>query len=68
MKDALNAVKHIYSVWFLLLISLSWIIRYEQTNILILITSIISIIICCFYLSLYYVFKKIDIKGNKISE
>lgn len=66
MNKYLKYVTHMYSLWIIVLISLSWILRYDQINTAYLIGFICGSILPCIQLYRHYIRKSIDIWGNKI--
>lgn len=66
MNKYLKYFTHMYSLWITVLISLFWILRYDQINTVYLIGFICGSILPCIQLYRYYIRKSIDIWGNKI--
>ena len=66
MNKYLKYFTHMYSLWITVLISLSWILRYDQINTVYLIGFICGSILLCIQLYRHYIRKSIDIWGNKI--
>ena len=66
MNEYLKYFTHMYSLWIIVLISLSWILRYDQINTVYLIVFICGSILSGIQLYRHYIRKSIDIWGNKI--
>ena len=66
MNEYLKYFTHMYSLWITVLISLSWILRYDQINTVYLIVFICGSILSGIQLYRHYIRKSIDIWGNKI--
>lgn len=66
MNEYLKYFTHMYSLWITVLISLFWILRYDQINTVYLIVFICGSILSGIQLYRHYIRKSIDIWGNKI--